>query len=47
MEANKMDKLGYISPNLNVFQLNCRAICQTSDYGQDPEGKGEDFNWGN
>ena len=42
-----MNKLMYISPVLKVVQLDCPAICQVSDYGQDPYGKGEDFNWGN
>ena len=42
-----MEKPEYITPIIKCFELRLPGVICQSLYGDDPDGKGKDFEWGN
>lgn len=42
-----MEKPEYITPIIKCLELRLPRVICLSQYGDDPDGKGKDFEWGN
>ena len=42
-----MEKPEYIAPIIKCIKLQIPGVICQSPYGDDPDGKGKDFEWGN